>query len=85
MFFGSSSLRKPTPRLSLLGVSWVLVVLALLPLLLLPYLFLRYLAHELRAAPSRSVVALGLSGDDSRDFSAWDERLRESSEPPVLG
>lgn len=86
MFFDSSSLCKPTPRLSLrvLSLGVVLVLPVPEPELRLPYLFLRYLAQELRAAPSRSVVALGRSGDDSRDLSACDERLRDNSVPAVV-
>lgn len=47
-----------------------------------PYLLFKYLAQELKAAPSFS-PATGRSGELSLDFSAWDDRLRDNSEPPV--
>lgn len=47
-----------------------------------PYLFFKYLAQELRAAPSFSPGG-GLSGELSRDFRAWDDRLRDNSDPVV--
>lgn len=53
-----------------------------------PYLFFRYRAHELSAAPSLSspvdVVAADRNGDDSRAFSACDERLRDKSLAPLV-
>lgn len=53
-----------------------------------PYLFLRYRAQELSAAPSLSSVALVVvaerSGDESRAFSACEDRLRARSLPPPL-
>lgn len=51
---------------------------------LFPYLFFKYLAHELRTAPSFSVVDVDLSGEGSLDFNVWEERLLARSCPGVV-
>lgn len=45
-----------------------------------PYLFFKYLAQELKASLSPSDPPPPRSGETSRDFKAWVDRLRESSE-----